>query len=92
MRECLLLLSLRTAESLSSCLLSKNVKTKLRRNIVLLFIWHECEIWSLTLREEHRLKVSLNKVLRKILGYWIYRLLEKSYALSYGYVNNMPWN
>jgi hypothetical protein len=28
----------------------------------------ECEIWSLTLREEHRLRVFENSVLRKIFG------------------------
>jgi len=27
-----------------------------------------CETWSLTLREEHKLKKSENRVLRKILG------------------------
>jgi len=66
-RECLL--SFRTAESLSSSLLSENIKTKSCRNIILPFILYECEIWSFILREEHRLKVSLNRVLRKILRY-----------------------
>jgi hypothetical protein len=28
----------------------------------------ECETWSLTLREEHRLRVFENRVLRKIFG------------------------
>jgi hypothetical protein len=29
---------------------------------------HVCETWSLTLREEHRLRVFENRVLRKIFG------------------------
>jgi hypothetical protein len=30
-------------------------------------VLYGCEIWSLTLREEHRLRVSENRVLRRIL-------------------------
>jgi hypothetical protein len=29
---------------------------------------YECETWSLTLREEHRLRVFENRVLRRIFG------------------------
>jgi hypothetical protein len=34
------------------------------------FAWvlYECETWSLTLREEHRLRVFENRVLRRIFG------------------------
>ena len=42
---------------LSSSLLSKNIKTKIHRTITLLVVLFGCETWSLTLREEHRLKV-----------------------------------
>jgi hypothetical protein len=31
-------------------------------------VLYGCETWSLTLREEHRLKIFENKVLRKIFG------------------------
>jgi hypothetical protein len=31
-------------------------------------VLHECQTWSLTLREEHRLKVFENRVLRRIFG------------------------
>jgi hypothetical protein len=36
--------------------------------IFLPLILYGCETWSLTLREEHRLRVFENKVLRKIFG------------------------
>jgi hypothetical protein len=31
-------------------------------------VLYECETWSLTLREEHRLRVFGNRVLRRIFG------------------------
>jgi hypothetical protein len=52
----------------SSCLLSENVKIRLYRTIILPVVLYECETWSLTLREEHRLKVCENRVLRIIFG------------------------
>ena len=42
---------------LSSNLLSKNIKTEIYRTIILLLILYGCENWSLTLREECRLRV-----------------------------------
>jgi hypothetical protein len=53
---------------LSSCLLSRNVKVKTYKTIILPVILYGCETWSLTLREEHRLRVFENRVLRRILG------------------------
>ena len=53
---------------LSSSLLSKNLKIKIYRNIILPLVLFGCENWSLTLREERRLRVFENRVLRKILG------------------------
>jgi hypothetical protein len=53
---------------LSSRLLSRNVKVKIYKTIILPFILHGCETWSLTLREEHRLRVFKNSVLRRIFG------------------------
>jgi hypothetical protein len=50
---------------LSSRLLSRNVKDKIYKTIILPVLYG-CETWSLMLREEHRLRVSENRVLRKI--------------------------
>jgi hypothetical protein len=49
---------------LSSRLLSRNVKVKIYKTIILLVVLYGCETWSLTLREEHRLRVFENRVLR----------------------------
>jgi hypothetical protein len=45
-------------------LLSKNTKIKLYRTKILPVVLYGCETWSLTLREEHRLRVFENRVLR----------------------------
>ena len=51
---------------LSSRLLSRNLKIKIYRTIILLFVLYGCETWSLTLREERKLRVFENRVLRRI--------------------------
>jgi hypothetical protein len=53
---------------LSSRLLSKNLKVSIYTTIILPVIFYGCETRSLTLREEHRLRVFENKVLRRIFG------------------------
>jgi hypothetical protein len=53
---------------LSSSLLSKNVKIKIYRAIMLRVVLYGCESWLLTLREECRLRVFENRVLRRIFG------------------------
>ena len=53
---------------LSSSLLSKNLTIKIYRTIILSIVLYGCETWSLTLREEHRLRVFDNRVLRSIFG------------------------
>jgi len=53
---------------LSSSLLSKNLKIKIYRSIILPVVWYGCETWSLTLRKERRLRVLENRVLRRIFG------------------------
>jgi hypothetical protein len=53
---------------LSSSLLSKNLKFKIYRPIILPVVLYGCETWWLTLREECRLRVFENRVLRKIFG------------------------
>ena len=55
-------------EILSSHLLSKKLKVNTYKTIILPVVLYGCETWSLTLREEHRLRVFENKVLRKIFG------------------------
>jgi hypothetical protein len=52
---------------LFSCLLSRNIKVKIYKTIVLPVVLYGCETWSLILREEHRLWVFENRVLRRIL-------------------------
>jgi hypothetical protein len=53
---------------LSSRLISKNLKIKIYKAVILPIVLYGCETWSLTLREEHRLRVFENRVLRKIFG------------------------
>ena len=53
---------------LSSSLLSKYIKIKIYRTIILPVVLYGCETWSLTLREKHRLRVFENWVLRRIFG------------------------
>ena len=53
---------------MSSSLLSKNLKFKIYRTIILSVVLYVCETWSLTLREENRLRVFENRVLRRIFG------------------------
>ena len=53
---------------LSSRLLSTNTKIKVYRIIILHVVMNGCETWSLALREERRLRVSENRVLRRIFG------------------------
>jgi hypothetical protein len=53
---------------LSSRLKSKNLKIEIHKNIILPVVMYGCETWPLTLREEHRLRVFENRVLRKIFG------------------------
>ena len=53
---------------LSFRVLSKNLKIKIYRTVIFLVVLCGCETWSLTLREEHRLRVFENRVLRRIFG------------------------
>ena len=53
---------------LSSRLLSKKLKVKTYKTIILPVVLYGCETWSLILREEQRLRVLENKVLMKIFG------------------------
>jgi len=53
---------------LSSSLLSKNLKINIYRTRILPIVLYGCERWSLTLREERRLRLFENRVLRIIFG------------------------
>jgi len=53
---------------LFSSLLSKNVKIKMYRTVILHVVLYGFETLSVTLREERRLRVLENRVLRRIFG------------------------
>jgi hypothetical protein len=53
---------------LSSRVLSRNIKIRIYKSIILPAVLYGCETWSLTLREIHRLRVFENRMLRKIFG------------------------
>jgi hypothetical protein len=48
--------------------LSRNLKVKIYKTIILPAVLYGCETWSLTSREEHRLRVYENRMLRRIFG------------------------
>jgi hypothetical protein len=56
------------AESIVFHFLSKNTKIKISRTIILPVVLCGCETWSLSLREERRLRVLENKMLRRKFG------------------------
>jgi hypothetical protein len=53
---------------LSSRLISKNLKIKIYKTVIFPVVLYRCEIWSLSLGDERRLRVSENRVLRNIFG------------------------
>jgi hypothetical protein len=53
---------------LSSSLVSKNTKLKIYRTTILPVVLYGCETWSVTLMEEHRLRLFENRVLTRIFG------------------------
>jgi hypothetical protein len=62
---------LATIQSRTFCLLlccQKNIKIVIHKTIILPVVLYGCETWSLVLREEHRLRVFENRVLRRIFG------------------------
>ena len=46
----------------------KTSKIKIYRNIILPVVLYGCETWSVTLREESKLRVFKNRVLRRTFG------------------------
>ena len=53
---------------LSSRLLSKNLKIKIYKTILLAVVLYGCETWSLILKEESWLRLFENRILRRIFG------------------------
>jgi len=51
---------------LSFGLLPKNIKTEIFRTIILPVVLYGCELWSLTFREERRLRGFENRAFRRI--------------------------
>jgi hypothetical protein len=53
---------------LSSLLISKNLKIKVYKTVILPVLLYGCKTWPLTVREEHRLRLFENRVLKRIFG------------------------
>jgi hypothetical protein len=47
---------------------SKNLKIRIHKTVILPVVLYGCETWSRALKEEHRLGVFENRVLRRIFG------------------------
>jgi hypothetical protein len=74
---------------LSSRLLSRNLKVKIYKTIILPVILYGCETWSITLREEHRLRVFENRVLRRIFGPKRHEVMGEWRKLHSGELHNL---
>ena len=74
---------------LSFSLLSRNVKIKIYRTIILLIILYGCETWSFILREERKLWVFENRVLRRIFGPKSDKVTGEWRKLHYGQLNDL---
>jgi len=53
---------------MSSTLRSRNIVSEIHRTIILPVVLYGCQIWSLTLKEEHTLRVVENRVLKTLYG------------------------
>jgi hypothetical protein len=51
-----------------SRLLPKNIKIRLYKTIILPVVLYGCETWSLTVKDERKLRVFENRALRRIFG------------------------
>ena len=58
-------------------LLSKNLKIRMYRTIILPLVLYGCQTWSLTLREERKLRVFENMALSRIFGTRSYEVTEE---------------
>jgi len=85
-RECLLSSG---ADLLFSRLLYKNLKIKIYRTIILPVVLYGCETWSLTMREERRLRVFQSRVLRRLFGPKMDEVTEKWRKLHNAELNDL---
>jgi hypothetical protein len=69
--------------------LSRNVKVKIYRIIILPVVLYGCETCSLTLREKHRLRMSENRVLGRIFGPKRDEVTEEWRKLQSGELHNL---
>jgi hypothetical protein len=74
---------------LSSRLLYRNVKVKMYKTLILPFVLYWCGTWSLTLREEDRLRVFENRVLRRVFGPQRDELMAEWRMLHSGELHNL---
>jgi hypothetical protein len=65
-----------------------NLKVKIYKTIILLVVLYGCETWSLTMREEHRLRVFENRMLRRIFGHKRDEVMGEWRKLHNGEVRN----
>jgi hypothetical protein len=63
-----MLATVQSRTSWFSHLLSLNIKSRINKIMILPVVLYGCKTWYLTLREEHRLKVLENRVLRRTFG------------------------
>jgi hypothetical protein len=73
----------------SSRLLSKNVKIVIHKSIIFLVVLYGCETWSLILREEPRLRMFHNRVLRRIFGPKRYEIIGSWIKLHIEELHNL---
>jgi hypothetical protein len=52
----------------SPCLLSKNIRIRIYKTVIVPLVLYVCETWSLTLRGEHSQRVFEKKVVKRIFG------------------------
>jgi hypothetical protein len=69
--------------------LSRDLKVKIYNTIILPVVLYGCETWSLTLREEHRLRMFENRVLRRIFGPKRNEVTGESRKLHSGELHNL---
>jgi hypothetical protein len=62
------LISFGSEPSVFSSAVKKTKKIRIYKTIILPVVLYECETWSLTLKKEHRLRVFVNRVLRRVFG------------------------
>jgi hypothetical protein len=70
-------------------LLPRNLKVKIYKTIILPVVLYGCETWTLTLREEHRLRVFEKRVLRRIFGPKRDEITEEWRKLHNGELHNL---